>query len=173
MTRRRVLWLLAAVTLGLLVALALLDRQMQDAGGPGIIAFELAGSSGRAAEIIADWGERGRDAARLSLWLDFAYLAAYGTFLWLAIRALRDGALRRSRMRFARLGAHVEPLPLVAAGCDAVEDVALLLVLGGHGGAVAPALAAAFASVKFACLGIAALYLLGGLVVLRGVKART
>jgi hypothetical protein len=173
MKRRRALWLLAVATLGLLVVLVVLDRRMQDAGGPGIVPFELAGSTARMEEILAEWGERGRDAARLSLWLDFAYLAAYGMFLWLAIRALRDAALRRARTGFARLGERIAPLPLVAAACDAVEDVALLLVLGGRGGSAAPALAAAFASVKFACVGIAVLYLLGGLLMLRGVEVRT
>lgn len=174
MTRRRALWPLAAATLGLLVVLVLIDGRMQDAGGHGIVSFELAGSSGRAGEILADWGADGRDAARLSLWLDYVYLVAYGTFLWLAIRALRDAARRRGWERFARPGGAIALLPLAGAACDAAEDAFLLLVLGGHGGSAAPVLATVFASVKFACVAIALLYLLGGLIVLgvaRGMSA--
>jgi hypothetical protein len=172
MTRRRALWLLAIATLGLFLVLLAIDGQMQDAGGHGIVSFEVAGSSGRAAQILADWGPRGRDAARLSLWLDYLYLAAYGTFLWLAIRALRDAALRRGWERFARPGVALAVLPLAAAVFDALEDAFLLLVLGGHGGSAAPVLATACASVKFACLAISLVYLLGGLVAL-GLARRT
>jgi hypothetical protein len=172
MTRRRALWILGIATLALLLVLALLDRRMQDAGGPGIITFELARTSERAREILADWGADGRSAAKASLWIDYLYLAAYGAFVWLAIGALRDAAARRGMLGFARLGAFAAPLPLVAAACDAVEDAFLLLVLGGHGGSAAPALATAFASVKFACIGVALAYVLGGLLVARGERAR-
>jgi hypothetical protein len=177
MTRRRALWALGPATLGLFVVLALIDRRMQHAGGHGIVSFELAGSRDRAREILADWGAEGRRAARASLWVDYLYLAAYGAFLWLAIRALRDGALRRGWARFARPGGAIALLALVAAACDAAEDAFLLLALGGHGGSAAPTLATAFASVKFACLAVAVVYLLAGLVALgvarRGARTRT
>ncbi|HMJ02577.1 MAG TPA: hypothetical protein VK506_06525, partial [Conexibacter sp.] len=152
MTRRRALWILAIVTLGLFAVLLALDGTMQDAGGHGIVDFELAFTSDRAGEILAAWGDEGRDAARLSLWLDYLYLVAYGLFLWLAVKAVRDGALRRGWVRFARPGGAIALLPLVTAAADAVEDAFLLLALGGHGGDVAPALGGAFAVVKFAAL---------------------
>jgi hypothetical protein len=176
MTRRRALWALGLATVGLFVVLALLDRRMQHAGGHGIVSFELAGSRERAREMLADWGADGRDAARASLWVDYLFLAAYGTLLWLAILALRDGAMRRGWARFARPGGAIALLALAGAACDAAEDAFLLLALGGHGGAAAPRLATAFASVKFACLTVAVVYLLTGLVALgvarRGSRAR-
>lgn len=172
MTRRRALWILGIATLVLLAVLAALDALMQDAGGHGIVDFELAWTAERAQEILAAWGEKGRDAAELSLWLDYLYLLAYGAFLWLAIRALRDAALGRGWERFARPGSAIAVLPLIAAACDAVEDAFLLLVLGGNDGDAAPALAAGFASVKFLCLAIALLYLLGGLVALGVARVR-
>lgn len=164
MTRRRALWLLGIVALALFAALALLDGRMQDEGGHGIVAFELAFTSDRAGEILTAWGDEGRDAARLSLWLDYLYLVAYGLFLWLAVKALRDAALRRGWDRYTRPGAAIAILPLVAAGADAVEDAFLLLVLGGHGGEAAPALAGGFAVLKFAALAVTLLYLLAGLI---------
>ncbi|HEU4702201.1 MAG TPA: hypothetical protein VFS37_06925 [Conexibacter sp.] len=172
MTRRRWLWILGVATLVLGAILLLLDGRMQDAGGPGIVGYELARSSERAAEILAEWGSEGQDAARASLWLDFAYLVAYGALLWLALRALRDALARRALDGFARFGERIAWLPLVAAACDAVEDVLLLLVLDGRGGAAAPAFAAAFASVKFVCLGIVVIYLLAGLLAMRRAQVR-
>jgi hypothetical protein len=162
-SRRRALWLLGLTTVGLLAVLAVLDGRMQDAGGPGIVPFELAGSSDRAAEILADWGDEGQDAARLSLWIDFPYLLAYGAFLTLAVMAVRDGAAGRGWDRFARSGRFVVALPIAAAAFDAVEDVNLLLTLEGQGGSAAPAIATGFAIAKFACIVPALLYVLGGL----------
>lgn len=172
MTRRRWLWTLGIATLVLFAILAVIDRQMTKTGGPGIVGFELARTPERAAEILGQWGSSGRDAARASLWLDFVYLATYGAFLWLAIRAMRDAFVRRAMDGFARFGERIALLPVIGAACDAVEDVFLLLVLGGHGGDSAPAIATAFASVKFVCLAIVVPYLLVGLIAMRGVEAR-
>lgn len=172
MTRRRALWLLAIATFGLLAVLAVLDGRMQDAGDHGIVAFEVAWTSDRANEILVAWGTEGKDAARLSLWLDFLYLIAYGLFLWLAIRALRDAALNRGWTRFARPGGVISVLPLIAAAADAVEDAFLLLVLGGHGGSAAPPIAGSFATLKFVCIAVAIVYLLGGLIAIAVARLR-
>ena len=176
MTRRRALWLLGFATLALLAALAVIDGELQDAGGHGIIAFELAFTSGKAQEIVRAWGSDGHDAAQLSLWLDYPYLVVYGLFLFLAIRALGDALARRGRERLARPAAAISLLPPIAAASDAVEDAFLLLLLGGHAQSLGPPLAGAFASFKFACMTVAMLYLLAGLVALarsrRSVPAR-
>jgi hypothetical protein len=165
-TRRRWLWLSGAVSGLLFVVLAIVDRRIQDNGGPGIVPFEVAGTTERAREILSEWGEDGRDAARLSLWIDFPYLVAYGAFFSLAAMAMRDAALRREWRRYARPGAVVALLPIAAAAFDAVEDVNLLLFLGGHADSEAPGVAMGFAIAKFVTLGIAALYLLAGLAAL-------
>lgn len=151
------------------IVLLALDERMRDAGGPGIVGFELAGTGERAHEILADWGDSGRDAARLSLWLDFPYLLAYGAFWALAVTATRDAFRVRGSLRLARPGALVA-FPLGAAAFDAVEDVALLLVLGERGGSALPALATACASAKFLLIAIAVLYVIAGLVA-RGAAA--
>jgi hypothetical protein len=166
MTRRRVLWLLAVAVVGLFAVELAYDGQMQDAGSHGIVAFEVAFTSGKAHEILVAWGSDGRHAARLSLWFDFLYLIAYGLFLWLAVRALGDTLRARGWERLARPAPVVCVLPLIAAACDAVEDIFLLLQLGGRATSIGPPLAGAFASVKFLGTGIALLYLLAGLIAL-------
>jgi hypothetical protein len=163
-TRRRALIASAVASVAIFAVLALLDVRMMDTGGPGIIGFELAGTQARAAEILADWGTKGIDAAKASLWIDYAYIAAYGTFLVLAAWATRDLALERGWSRMAAWGLAAIPFAAAGAAFDAIEDVGLLLAVNQHGGALAPRLAQICASLKFALLAVTIAYLLTGVV---------
>jgi len=164
MTRRRWLWILGIATLALLAVELLYDGRMQDAGSYGIVDFEVAFTSGKAQEIMRAWGAKGHDAAVASLWFDFLYLIAYGLFLCLAIRAVGDGLRARGRLRLAAPATAISLLPLVSATSDAVEDVFLLLVLGGDLPSAGPPLAGSFATLKFVCIAVALVYLLAGLI---------
>jgi hypothetical protein len=146
-------------TVLLLLAMSPSDGRMKDTGGPGIVPFELTGSQDRADEILAEWGEEGQDAARESLWIDFGFLIAYGTFLTLALAATRDLAKRRDWRRLAAIGRVVVFFGAICAGFDALENACLLLTLGGAGAAF-PLLATIFAACKFAFLAAAIAYLL-------------
>ena len=163
MTRRRALIASAIVTFALFVVLAILDLRMEDTQGPGIVGFEFAGSEDGAADILADWGDKGQDAARASLWLDYLYLISYAVFLTLAVASVRERAERRGLRRIAVIGVAVIAFPATGAAFDAIEDVGLLLALDGHGGDAAPMLAAICASFKFVLLAASILYLLIGL----------
>lgn len=161
-TRRRGLIATGIATVLLLLAMAPADRRMQDTGGPTIVPFELAGSQERADEIMGEWGEKGQDAARESLWIDFGFLVAYGAFLTLAVAAVRDIARDRGWRRIATIGAVVVYFGALAAAFDAFENICLLLTLGGSG-SVFPTLATLFAAGKFLLLAAAIVYLLAGL----------
>jgi hypothetical protein len=119
------------------------ERRMRATGGPGIIPFELAGSAARAEDIMTRWGSDGQRAARLSLWLDFGYMATYGTFTALLV----DG-VRRRRGHPAVLPATV----IVAVAADAIEGVSLLKVLRRTRIAVHARRAQVAALIKFAVL---------------------
>ena len=164
MTRKRAIVLLAITTAALAVFLGAIDPANEDDGNPNIVEYEFAWNEDEAGEIFADWGEEGRDAARLSLWVDFAYLISYGALLVLASAATRDLAARRGWRRMAAAGAAAMPAGAAGAGFDAIEDVFLLLALGGNGGDVGLALAAICAGFKFALTGFAVVYILVGLV---------
>lgn len=164
MSRRTTLWLLGAATLVVGAVLLAVDQRLWDEGGPGIVGFELAGSEARAQDILAEWGAAGQDAARLSLWLDYGYLLAYGAFLALCSASLRATAQRRGWRRSASAGSVAIVLAIAGAVCDAVENVFLLLVLDRHGREAAPVLAKVFAVAKFVALAAAIAYLLVGLV---------
>lgn len=104
MTRRRGLIAAGIATLLLFLAMAPAEERMRDAGGPGVIPFELAGGQERADEILAEWGREGRDAARESLWIDFGFLVAYGALLTLLLAATRDLARERGWTRMTAIG---------------------------------------------------------------------
>ncbi|HEU5062031.1 MAG TPA: hypothetical protein VFT79_02620 [Solirubrobacterales bacterium] len=153
-------------TLLLLWAMSPMEDRMQE-NGPGIVTFELSGSQDRADEILAEWGEDGRDAAREQLWIDYALMLAYGTFLALACAALRDRCRSRDLRRLTRAGAIAIWLGPLAAAFDALENACLLLTLDGAGSAF-PLLATIFATCKFALLAAAIAYLVAGIAGLLG-----
>jgi hypothetical protein len=175
MTRRRGMIAAGIAALVLLLAMAPADERMQDTGGPGIVPFELTGGQDRAEEILAEWGEEGQDAARESLWIDFGFLLAYGTFLTLALLSVRDLARERGWRRLAAIGGVAVSFGALAAAFDALENVCLLLTLDDAGAAF-PLLATIFAVCKFILLVAAIAYLLAGLaarVRARGPAARS
>ena len=162
--RKRQLVLLGIATVAFYVPLVILEQKLKDTGGPGIIDFEFVGSAERAAEMLAEWGDDGRDYARWSLWIDFGFMAAYGAFLAVAAVAIRDFARERGLGRLAAAGIVAPFLAIGAALFDAAENTALLLIVGGHGGDIAPPLATACASVKFVLLILVLAYVGWGLV---------
>ena len=158
-------WLLLGLgiaTAALYVVLALVDPSL-NGSGPSIVTLEFAGSADRVAEIFAEWGAHGRDLARLSLWLDFPFMAAYGAFLAVAALATRDFAVAHGRRALAASGRLAPACAVGAALFDAAENVLWLLLLGGRGGDLAPPVATACASIKFLLLALAIGYSLWGL----------
>jgi hypothetical protein len=160
--RKHALIVFGIATLAFTAILELIDPS-HVSHGPTILNFEFAGSQSRAAQIVAEWGTKGRSAARLSLVLDYGYMLSYGLFFALAGFAVRDTARARGWRRLAAVGVVVPFFALAAATFDASENVALLLTLAGNGGSLAPPFAAVCSALKFALIGIAILYAICGL----------
>jgi hypothetical protein len=153
------------IVLGLLVATlavgALALPALDDMGDVGIIEFEIARTSEKASEYYGELGDKGRDAARESLYLDYPYLILYGLF-WAAACVVVGARAAERGMALARWGRPLALASLVAAACDAVENVALLRVLDGHTDQPWPGIAFTFASAKFLLLTLATLYVIVG-----------
>jgi len=147
------------------LVLLVLDRHIEATGGPSVSVLEFAGSKTRAAEILGEWGSHGRDLARLSLCVDFAFMASYGTFFALAAIATRDLARERGPRLLATLGVAAPGFAIAAALFDAAENIVWLFILGGHGGSFAPPFATTSASLKFLLITLALLYVMLGLAV--------
>lgn len=153
------------------LAMSPMEDRMQ-ANGPGMVPFELSGGQSHADEILAEWGEDGRHAAREQLWIDYAFVLAYGTFLGLGGATVRDLCRARGLRRLARIGDVATWLGPSAAGFDALENACLLLTLGGAGAAF-PFLATIFAVCKFALVVAAIAYLVVGIATLLGSRIAT
>ncbi len=160
--RKHALILLGIATVAFTVILELIDPS-HVSHGPAILDFEFTGSRSRAAQIVSEWGAKGRSAAHLSLVLDYGYMLSYGLFFALAGFAVRDTARARGWRRLATIGVVVPFFALAAATFDATENVALLLTLAGNGGSFAPPFAAVCSAVKFTLISIAIIYSLCGL----------
>jgi hypothetical protein len=160
--RKRALILLGFATVAFTVILELIDPS-HVSHGPTILDFEFAVTRSRAAQIMAEWGPKGRSAAHLSLLLDYGYMLSYGLFFALAGFAVRDTARARGWRRLAAIGIVVPFFALAAATFDASENIALLLTLGGNGGSFAPPFAAICSAIKFTLITIAILYVVCGL----------
>lgn len=128
----------------------------------GMISFELAGTLEQAEAILDSWDEYKEKIAAFLLGIDYVFLLAYSTFFALACMTAGDAA----RIAGSRLYALAIPLAWgqwLAAGLDAVENVALLAALFGSLWAGWPPVAWFAASLKFALIGIALIYTIWGM----------
>jgi len=171
--RRGALLALAPLAFGMMFVLSSLDASLRTPASPnGIVSFEFAGDRASAGRMLEAWGSQGRRAAGRSLRLDFVFLAAYAPGLALLCAAVADRA-RAARSRLAAPGAVLAWGQLAAGGLDALENLALLRVLGGSSQDGWPALAAACAWPKFALVIAGLLYLATSAVLrLRGAASR-
>jgi hypothetical protein len=161
--RTKTLILLGAATVAFNLVLTWIDARLKATGGPGILGLEFAGSLERVEEIQAEWGSHGEYLARTSLWIDFGFMASYGAFFALAGVAVREFAAERGLRKLAVIGVVAPACAIVAALFDVAENAIWLLVLGGHLGYAAPAIATACAGLKFLLIAVAILYSLVGL----------
>lgn len=149
----RPLWASALTFVVYTAVMGALERRMRGTGGPGINSFALAGNARRAQDIMTRWGNIGQRAARLSLWLDFGYMATYGTLMTLVA----------DRARQLRGHSIIVPATaIVAVAADAIEGVSLLKVLNGARVTVHSRRAQIAALTKFSALGIGLGYLVVG-----------
>jgi hypothetical protein len=164
LSRRQWLIVLGIAMAAFWVVLGAIERRLPT-GTPGILEYEFVGDQARAARFLTEWGSDGRDAVRLSLWVDFGFMVTYGAFFTLAALATRDFAREHGLRALAAAGLVAPYCAAIAPIFDAGENTGLLLILGGHGGSAAAPLATACASVKWVLIGLAIAYVLWGLVV--------
>jgi len=153
-------WFLLFLGAGALQLPALGRMAMHDVD---IMDFELMFTSTEAIRTVGMLGADGIAAARQQLFVDFGYLLIYGVLLWKACRMLGARAARGGPGWVARLAPTFAWVGVVAAVCDAVENVGLLLVTYGNTSQPWPALASGYAAAKFILLGLTVLFLIAGL----------
>ena len=162
----RQLRLTATLTLLLLVALAAINQPLTNEVAPrGIISFELAATSADASAMVQSWNTSAMTWARLSLYLDFPFIAAYLLFL---LGLSGHWLLDRPGVREQQVGHVAKVLFCTAAAADMGENVGLLVTLENTQSWFWPMAAAILALIKFSCL----LGGLGLLIVLRAARGQ-
>lgn len=129
----------------------------------GILAFEFAGDPETAREIIACWKGEALTRAGFGLGLDYLFMVTYALVFSLACLWSRD-VLRPRFPRLSGLGTGMAVASWLAAGADALENVALVRQLLAAPLSPWPEMAFGMASIKFALLALAAAFSLVGLV---------
>jgi len=140
--------------------------------GVDIVQFELMRTSAEAVRLTQLLGSDGLAAARQQLYLDFAYLVLYGIALSGGCALLAARAARRGHPAIAAAGGAFAVLAVIAAACDAAENVALLAVTFGHTAQPWPGTASAFAATKFILLAVTLVFLVIGVLASLSDKAR-
>jgi hypothetical protein len=132
---------------------------MNTAAPSGIVSFELAGSPQASALILKSWDASQQRFAAFSLGLDYLFMLTYaGAIAWACLKA--GGMLLRCSWPFGRLTRWAAGLAVLAALFDAVENVALAVILFSSSAAAPwPQLAAVCAKIKFALLFLAFVYI--------------
>jgi hypothetical protein len=151
---------LIVTTLAVSLLLGVIDQPLQTEAAPtGIVSFELARTVEQASRIVASWNEKARAHAGFSLGFDYVFLLLYSTTI--AMICLRGGEALRVRGRpLGSLAPWLAWGQWGAALFDAVENVALFVVLVGPVASPWPQLAWGCALVKFGLIAAGLLYVI-------------
>ncbi|MCW5910110.1 MAG: hypothetical protein KIT62_03500 [Cyclobacteriaceae bacterium] len=125
---------------------------------PNIVAFEFARTVDNAITIFMQWGISGVEKAKMSLYFDFVFLVLYSWAISLGCKVVAQYV---NIPRLAKTGALLARVIWVAAACDFIENVSLLMAIQEmHAGLME--LAFWMAGIKFTIVGIALLFIIIG-----------
>ena len=124
---------------------------------PNIVDFELAGSIGRASSIINAWDIAAQLRASLGLGLDYLFMPVYSTTIALACIW---GASVLSGRKLRALGMSLAWGLWLAAIFDALENIALIVMLFGTVADPYPQMASICATCKFSLIILGLVYIL-------------
>lgn len=163
--RKKSFWLLLGLTLALMFVFNLTGAPLITPAAPlGVVSYELAGSSTQMQAILDSWDQRAKIAASFGLGLDYLFMVAYSTTVGLGCIWAGE-MLRRQRWPLAGLGALLAWGLWLAAALDAVENLALTVIIFGTLVSPWPEIARWCALVKFGLLFAGLVYSFLGLVV--------
>ncbi len=161
--RKRWFWGWLGPTLVVMLVLQIVGTPLQTPTAPrGIISYEFAGTTERAAAILAGWDENARLHAGFSLGLDYLFMPLYA--MTIALGCLW-AAERWRRRPLTALGTLLAWGVWLAAVFDVVENLALWRLLSGTQTDPWPGIAWWCALLKFALVGGGLVYILVGAIV--------
>jgi hypothetical protein len=161
--RKKWFWSLLIATLAWMALMQIVNLPLITPAAPqGIISFELAGRPASAAAMLASWTPLAQKYAALGLGLDYIFMLLYATTIALACLWAGD-VLQRGGWPGGRLGVGLAWGQWIAAALDALENLALALILLDHPTAPWAAIARVCAALKFALIFLGLVYAFLGL----------
>lgn len=153
--RGRVFALLVLANALPIFGIRLVDGPLRTETTPvGIVSYEFCAFDDTCARTVEAYGRGARLEAGFSLGVDYLFMVTYAIGLGAAVIFVARGPRRRAIAAWLAWGV------VVAALCDAVENVALLaMLLGDHATPALGWISGIFASVKMGLLAIAILAL--------------
>jgi hypothetical protein len=168
-SRSRLLFVVALLTIAVVVPMRWVDRQLrhpdvccQMAGNQidsPVLCFEFAWTPDRADRSLATWHDR-LHILTFGFGLDFLFLFLYPAFLFLALKKLAENLTGQPA---GRLASFFAPFALASGLFDAVENIGLLRYIFVTREAWLLKMSGVCAGIKFALLATALLIVLFGL----------
>jgi hypothetical protein len=162
---KRVFWPLLLITILLMVCLNAVGSSLTTIAAPyGIISYEVAGDVQKAAQILSSWDQNVQLRAAFSLGFDYVFLAFYSTTIGLAC-VWTARVLQGRQWPLAQVGIPLAWGQWLAALLDAIENLALVVMLFDKVTSPWPQIAYWCAIVKFGLVFLGLVYGIFGLVV--------
>jgi hypothetical protein len=162
---RRAFIPMLVITLAVMVILNMVSTPLTTQAAPlGIISYELAGTVTKVQGILDSWDSVTQLHAAFALGFDYVFMLAYSTTIGLAC-VMASGVLSSRRWPLATAGAALAWGQWLAAGFDAVENIALIAMLFGAVASPWPQVAYWCAVFKFSLIFLGLVYAFYGGVV--------
>jgi hypothetical protein len=156
---------LLIMTILMMVIMNFIGAPLTTTSAPyGIVSFELAFSPARAQEIINSWSNNAQLRAAFIQGLDFLFPLVYSTALGFGC-ILAANSLRTRGKKLANIGIPLAWGLVLAAICDYIENITLVILLFGKVQSPFPEIAGVCALIKFSIIFIAIGYIVCGLVI--------
>ncbi len=145
----------ALATVIMIVAMRWMAVGLESKYSPlGIINFELAKNYGEAKDII---GEVGAKKMQWNTAVDFLFIVAYTSFFLLSCKALMDN-YRSSGLK--TIGLIFLELSVLVGVLDLVENISMLITLGGYGSNTSVTISHWSAILKFSLAALVLFYII-------------
>jgi hypothetical protein len=163
--RKRYFWPFLVITLVVMALLNAVSAPLTTSVAPyGIVSYELAGDVATAEAILSSWDTDARLRAAFGLGFDYLFMIAYSATIALAC-VWAAGIVRQRGWPLAWLGIPLAWGQWLAAGLDALENLALAVILFGAPASPWPEIARWSAIFKFALVFLGMFYAFYGLTV--------
>lgn len=161
--RKKLFYLTMIASILIMAIFGITGAPLNTAAAPsGVVSYELAGSVSQAQAIIDSWDQNARLVAAFGLGFDYLFMLAYSTAIGLGC-IMSAHLLHKRGWPLAKLGNWLAWGQWLAAGLDAVENIALTVILLSTVASPWPEVARWCATVKFVLIFLGLVYAFLGL----------